>query len=88
MRASISAYCFLRIAFSNSITKNTITPVPAAMDRSHPLKGMTSKKLLRKGIYKTINCKTTTNAAIPASNGLPVPRNLKIKSIVEREAII
>ena len=67
----VTGYKSLFSFFSNSITTKTITPVAAAMDRSHPLSGMTSKNFANAGTYITINCSTTTEPApeIPIEEG-------------------
>ena len=72
--------------FPASITTNTITPVAAAMDRSHPLNGTTSKKCASDGMYITIICKMTASNAMPANNGLVNKPILNNDSFAEREA--
>ena len=45
--------------FSNSITTNTSTPAPAAIDRSQPLSGATSKNLVYGNKCKTMTRKVS-----------------------------
>ena len=63
-----------------------ITPAVAAMDRSQPLSGTTSKKLASAGTYITSICNATTSRAIPASSGLVSTPILNRDSLLEREA--